>query len=90
MATAGGLRIRNFTVARDVKTRDYKLEIGNSSTGAIGLVAYTAATSKREAARNFREKLLGDGDCIELRRGLYYANVYLGESAFSLKNITQA
>jgi hypothetical protein len=71
------------------KIRDYKLEIGNSNSGEIGLVAYTAARNIRQAAINFRENLGGtdDGHTIEIKTGIYYANVYLGEDAFNVRNI---
>jgi len=65
--------------------KDYKLEIGNSTRGKIGLVSYCKAKNKRDALAVFNEQI---GDVIEVESGRYYTNVYLGD--FALRDIREA
>jgi hypothetical protein len=63
---------------------DYKLDIGDSTKGQIGLCAYVEADSREEAYEEFKDIF---GETIEIEGGRYYQNVYLNWEKITVDDV---
>lgn len=67
--------------------REYKIDLGNSSTGPIGAVAYIKARSKAEALALFNEAATFHEKPLQLS-SLVKCNVYFNPKAITLKDVS--
>jgi hypothetical protein len=65
--------------------REYKIDVGNSSTGPVGFVAYITAPNKRAALRQFKENMPDQIRATDWSGG--EVNVYLNANAVTLKDV---
>lgn len=70
--------------------KDWRLDIGNSNKGHIGLVAYTRARTKEGALKKFRQDIPTEEDGnVMLARGLYYQALFINWNIITIKNIEE-
>ena len=66
--------------------REYKIDLGNSSTGQIGAVAYIKARSKAEALALFKEAATFDNKPLPMGAHVT-CNVYFNPDKITLKDV---
>lgn len=66
--------------------KEYKIEIGNSSTGQIGAVSYVPAKNKREALALFKKRVGYDNN--DIRRSEDTIHVYFNPDKITLDNVS--